>query len=85
METKQLLFSEFAQSYCGTDDEAIQHSELLDALINKNTGDEINSLELHTMLCCGQTVKVDQKELEWGYYELTINDEWQCDSIKPII
>lgn len=83
-----MLFSEFAQLYCGTDDEAIQFSELLDALINNSTGDSINSLELSELLCCGCTVEVQQSKLPWAYYEITIvakNSQWSCDSIKPII
>ena len=80
----KIKFNEFAAKYCGTNDRAEQIEQLKDALLVRNTIEEVDEadiLELFDTEC-----EIEQTYFEPNdYYDVNINDMYTCMSLVKII
>lgn len=80
----KMNFNDFAERYCGTNDRAEQIEQLKDALLVRNTIEEVDEadiLELFDTEC-----QIEQTYFEPNdYYDVTINNMYTCMSLIKII
>lgn len=80
----KMNFNDFAAKYCGTNDRAEQIEQLKDALLVRNTIEEVDEadiLELFDTEC-----QIEQTYFEPnGYYDVNINNMYTCMSLIKII
>lgn len=81
---KKFNFNDFAERYCGTNDRAEQIEQLKDALLVRNTIEEVDEadiLELFDTEC-----QIEQTYFEPNdYYDVNINNMYTCMSLIKII
>lgn len=79
-----IKFNDFAERYCGTNDRAEQIEQLKDALLVRNTIEEVDEadiLELFDTEC-----QIEQTYFEPNdYYDVNINNMYTCMSLIKII
>ena len=80
----KMNFNDFAERYCGTNDRAEQIQQLKDALLVRNTIEEVDEadiLELFDTEC-----QIEQTYFEPNdYYDVNINNMYTCMSLIKII
>ena len=80
----KMNFNDFAERYCGTNDRAEQIEQLKDALLVKNTIEEVDEadiLELFDTEC-----QIEQTYFEPNdYYDININNMYTCMSLEKMI
>lgn len=80
----KIKFNDFAERYCGTNDRAEQIEQLKDALLVRNTIEEVDEadiLELFDTEC-----QIEQTYFEPNdYYDVNINNMYTCMSLIKII
>lgn len=80
----KMNFNVFAERYCGTNDRAEQIEQLKDALLVRNTIEEVDEadiLELFDTEC-----QIEQTYFEPNdYYDVNINNMYTCMSLIKII
>lgn len=80
----KMNFNDFAERYCGTNDRAEQIEQLKDALLVRNTIEEVDEadiLELFDTEC-----QIEQTYFEPNdYYDVNINNMYTCMSLIKII
>ena len=80
----KMNFNDIAERYCGTNDRAEQIEQLKDALLVRNTIEEVDEadiLELFDTEC-----QIEQTYFEPNdYYDVNINNMYTCMSLIKII
>ena len=80
----KMNFNDFAERYCGTNDRAEQIEQLKDALLVRNTIEEVDEadiLELFDTEC-----QIEQTYFEPNdYYDININNMYTCMSLEKMI